>query len=214
MKKPNNAPISVIYMDDFFIAIHKPAELLSVPAKDRTLPNAYDAVAARFGEVHIAHRLDAATSGVLLFARTRAMLSAVQTQWRAQTVAKTYIALVRGCVRSPTAQPITLTYPIRADWPNRPRQLVDAVRGKPSVTLLRILRAHRQYTRVILTPKTGRTHQLRVHLAAFGYPILGDALYAENGGRGFARLFLHAHRLTFTHPILGAPIHLTAPLPF
>lgn len=159
----------------------------------------------------VVHRLDMATSGLLLMARGPAMQRQLSQLFERREIQKRYQAVVQGC---PAPQPdgwSLIDLPIAVDWPRRPLRIIDALHGKPSQTLWRIL-AHdstANSTRVELEPLTGRSHQLRVHLQALGHPMLGDALYAPEAVRaGAPRLLLHACGLRFIHPASGCTMEL------
>ena len=208
-----DAPL--VHVDDALIAADKPADLLSVPGRG---PRNADCLAARLQAVYadalIVHRLDMATSGLIVFGRGTGVQRALSIAFAERRVAKTYVAIVDGLMREDAGE---IDLPLIADWPNRPRQMVDAVRGKPSHTRWRVLSrdAAQARTRVELAPVTGRSHQLRVHLAAVGHPILGDTLYAPPAAaEASARLLLHASRLQLAHPIDGQPLDLRSAPPF
>ena len=193
----------------------KPEGLLSVPGRGE---DKQDCVAARvkcmFPDALIVHRLDMATSGLFLMARGVEVQRKLSIAFAGRDVHKRYVAVVDGLLREDEG---TIDLPLIADWPNRPRQMVDHERGKPSLTHWRVL--HREVpartTRVELEPITGRSHQLRVHLSSIGYPILGDALYAPPRVQSAApRLMLHATRLELTHPATGEAITFDSPAPF
>ena len=165
---------------------------------------------ARFGKVYHVHRLDMATSGALLFARSEETCNLLAKQFRDRSVGKVYLAEVLGRVKDPQFE---INVPIRADIDNRPRQVVDFVQGKASVTIGRVLEYRMKpvidehgsnvtSTVVELVPLTGRTHQLRLHLSHFGHPILGDDLYSSQLAQDISegRLHLHAYKLVFSHP--------------
>ena len=205
----------LVHVDDALIAADKPADLLSVPGRG---PQNADCVAARLQSVYsdalIVHRLDMATSGLIVFGRGAAVQRALSIAFAERQVAKTYVAVVAGLVQQDAGE---IDLPLIADWPNRPRQMVDAVRGKPSRTRWRVLSrdVERRCTRVELEPVTGRSHQLRVHLQAIGHPILGDTLYAPPALAGASpRLLLHASRLQLAHPTAGHALDLLSAPPF
>jgi tRNA pseudouridine32 synthase/23S rRNA pseudouridine746 synthase len=205
----------LIHVDDALIAADKPADLLSVPGRG---PENADCLSARLQAVHadalIVHRLDMATSGLIAFARGAEVQRALSIAFAERRVAKTYVAVVDGLMRADTGE---IDLPLIADWPNRPRQMVDMVRGKPSRTRWRVLARDtaRCRTRVELEPVTGRSHQLRVHLQAIGHPILGDTLYAPPAvAESAPRLLLHASRLRLAHPVDGTTLDLHSPPPF
>ena len=198
---PAHHGLDVIYLDSHYLAVNKPAGLLSVPG--RGLEKA-DCMASRvnleYPEALIVHRLDMSTSGVLLMARSLEAQAAMGKRFEYREVEKTYIARVAG--ECPLAGNIDL--PLITDWPNRPRQIVDHEVGKSAFTQYERLDYSERYdvSRVSLHPKTGRSHQLRVHMASIGHPILGDELYApDEWVDGQQRLYLHAQSLRFEHPL-------------
>ncbi|MCA0176324.1 MAG: RluA family pseudouridine synthase [Proteobacteria bacterium] len=199
----------ILYVDAALIAIDKPAGLPAVPGRPAELR---DCVASRvqalYPDALVVHRLDMATSGLMLMARGRTAQQTLSRAFEARHIDKTYEAWVAGSLAEDAG---TIALPLAADWPNRPRQRVDAERGKPAITHWRVLARQAGATRLALHPITGRSHQLRVHLAAIGHPILGDALYAPQ--HPAARLLLHAQALTLPHPASGAALSLQAPLP-
>jgi tRNA pseudouridine32 synthase/23S rRNA pseudouridine746 synthase len=183
----------IVHLDDAVVVVDKPSGLLSVPG--RSEPDcAWARVQALHADALVVHRLDMATSGLLLFARGAAMQRALSLDFAERRVAKRYIAVVGGRLQAEGWQQIEL--PLIADWPNRPLQKVDHQRGKPSTTRWRVLGQEPLGTRLELEPITGRSHQLRVHLQALGHPIVGDTLY---GGASAPRLLLHASRLALPH---------------
>ncbi len=206
------AEIPLIHADECCLVVDKPAGLLSVPGRG---PDKQDCAAARlqatFPDALVVHRLDMATSGLLLFARGLAAQRAMSAAFERGDVRKRYQAVVQGRMTPPEAIGPTqewegesgwglIDLPIMADWPQRPLQKV-APEGRASRTLWRILAREANATRVELAPLTGRTHQLRVHLLALGHPILGDALYGDTGVRERSpRLLLHASQLAIAHP--------------
>ena len=204
-----------VHVDATFIVVNKPSGLPSVPGRGEHLHDCMAArVQARYSDALVVHRLDMATSGLMLLARGlnhQRLLSAGFAQRR---VDKRYVAVVHGRVALPAGE---INLPLSADWPNRPRQRVDLAAGKPSLTHYTVLAfdvpQHR--TRLELRPVTGRSHQLRVHLQALGHPILGDTLYAPAHVQDLStRLLLHAQALGFAHPATGEPLNFEAPAPF
>ena len=190
-------------------AFDKPAGLLTVPGRPKTHADCLETRARdRFGWARAAHRLDLATSGVVLVALSPPALSALMGQFAARSVEKRYVAVVAGMVAEESG---AVDLPLRADWPNRPRQVV-AEDGKPARTLWRVIGREASATRLALTPVTGRSHQLRVHMAAIGHPILGDPLYGEAAAA--PRLMLHAESLRFRDPDTGETRRLRAAPPF
>ncbi len=192
--------MKLIHCDDSLLVADKPPGLLAVPGRGADKQDCLSArVQAEFPDALVVHRLDMATSGLMVFGRGTEMQRRLSRLFHDRKVSKRYEALVAGRL-APTSGEIGL--PLGADWPNRPLQKVDHETGKHSLTRYRVLTydADADITRVELEPVTGRTHQLRVHLAAIGHPIIGDALYA---GRRADRLFLHASSLSFVHPRTG-----------
>ncbi|TXD66999.1 RluA family pseudouridine synthase, partial [Mitsuaria sp. TWR114] len=195
----------VLHADDHLVVVDKPSGLLSVPGRGEDKQDcAWARVAAGWPDALIVHRLDQSTSGLIVFARGEAMQRALSEAFAARLVDKRYEAVVHGLVARDAFE---IDLPLIVDWPNRPRQMVDAERGKPSLTRVRVLQRDLAAgtTRVELEPVTGRSHQLRVHLLAAGHPILGDALYAPPEILARApRLLLHARDLRLP-AVLDAP---------
>lgn len=211
---PPPPPILIVHADDALVAVDKPAGLLSVPGRGADKADcAALRVQAQFPDAQTVHRLDMATSGLLLFARGAAMQRALSVLFETRDVVKHYEAVVDGLVEQDEDE---IDLPLLADWPQRPRQKVDHLHGKPSLTRYRVL--HRdpttRTTRLALQPLTGRTHQLRVHLLAIGHPIAGDALYATAEMPTAPRLMLHATRLELRHPLTSQALILTSKPPF
>ncbi|BCK88903.1 ribosomal large subunit pseudouridine synthase A [Sideroxyarcus emersonii] len=207
---PGNSAPDLLYSDESLLVAVKPAGLLAVPGRGA---DKQDCLSLRlqqeFPDVLVVHRLDMATSGLLVFARGVSMQRRLSNMFRDREVDKRYVAVVAGRLE-PAAGEVDL--PIAADWPNRPLRKIDAVAGKPSLTRYRSLSHGVDCTRVELEPVTGRTHQLRIHMAAIGHPILGDALYGDSASA--PRLLLHACSLGFAHPLSGAPLNFSHPPPF
>ena len=203
---PTHEGLDVVYRDRDLLVVNKPAGLLSVPGRG---PERQDCLALRVRETcpdaRIVHRLDMETSGLMLFARTALAQRGLSRQFERREVRKEYVAVVQG--RMPQVAG-TVDLPLMRDWPNRPRQKVDHVQGKASLTHYRRLGecGDAPGTRLLLTPVTGRTHQLRIHLNYIGYPIVGDRLYGD--GKDAERLLLHASALSFSHPAEGRLLHL------
>ncbi len=204
-----------VHIDDACIVVDKPHGLLSVPGRGEHLQDCAAArVQAHCADALVVHRLDMATSGLLLFARGVPAQRRLSDAFARREVHKRYVAVVHGAVAQDAGD---IDLPLRTDWPNRPRQRIDAEHGKPSLTRYRVLGrdALRHTTRLELTPLTGRSHQLRVHLLALGHPILGDALYAPAEVQAQTdRLLLHADALGFAHPVSGEPLRFEVPAPF
>lgn len=211
--RPPLEPVRYVHVDDDLIVIDKPPGLLSVPGRGEEKADcAVARTNADYPGALTVHRLDMATSGLLLLARSKEVQAALSGLFEHGEVDKEYICDVWG---SPDPSEGRIDLPLITDWPNRPRQKVDHEIGKPSCTLYATLAASRMGARLRLAPLTGRSHQLRVHLAAIGHPILGDELYAHNAARAAApRLHLHASRIGLIHPATGERLDLEAPCPF
>jgi len=201
----------IIHEDNALIVINKPSGLLSVPGK--TEPDCAEARIRRYCPATLlVHRLDLPTSGIMIFAKTAPVQRHLGLQFEKRMTRKTYIARVWGEVMPDSG---TVNLPLTADWPNRPRQMVNHERGKPSVTDWEVLSRKNGITRLALFPQSGRSHQLRVHCLELGHPILGDRIYAHKDAFEAAkRLQLHAHSLSIRHPIGGEWIEFEAPCPF
>ena len=211
---PPQGELSILYEDDDLVIIEKPAGLLSVPGR---LPehhdSAYYRVLEQFPNAKITHRLDMATSGILMFAKHRDAEVAVSKMFQARTVKKNYIALVQG--KLPDTGRIEV--PLITDWENRPRQIVHFELGKQALTLYEHLEYDeaKDVSRVLLTPITGRSHQLRVHLQYIGHPITGDKLYHPQPTRSpLGRMALHASYLAFTQPLSGVELEIVCDAAF
>ena len=207
--------VAWVFVDAACIVVNKPGGLLSVPGRGAHLQDCMAArVRACCADALVVHRLDMATSGLLLFARGVQVQRRLSDSFARREVDKRYVAVVHGLVAQPAGD---IDLPLLADWPNRPRQRVDLEHGKPSLTHYEVLGrdAVEHTTRLALRPRTGRSHQLRVHLQALGHPILGDALYAPPQVQAQAdRLLLHADGLAFAHPVSGARVCFEAAAPF
>ncbi len=203
--------IPVVHADGACVVVLKPPGLLAVPGRgDDKQDCLWRRVQADWPDALVVHRLDQATSGLMLLARGLPAQRALSAQFEARTVVKRYVAVVAGALDGTDWQRIDL--PIAADWPNRPRRVVHPD-GQPSQTRWRTAPAQTPpwpgATRLELEPLTGRTHQLRVHLQALGHPILGDALYGDAATA--PRLLLHAAHLGFRHPADGRAMAFDAP---
>lgn len=209
---PPEVPLEILFQDDQIIVANKPSGLLSVPGK---LEGRADCLVSRLQAAHwdtlLVHRLDCDTSGVMIFARTKQAQGFLGQEFEKRRAKKTYIARVWGHL-TPDEGHVDL--PLCADWPNRPRQMVDHVNGRPAQTDWKVIDRDAETTRVRLFPLTGRSHQLRVHMLAMGCPILGDPIYATGKAREFPRLMLHAESLTLHHPATHQLVTFTAPCPF
>lgn len=210
------APLpSILFEDDHLLIVDKPADILTVPGRG---PEKQDCVINRllthYPNARIVHRLDMATSGVLVIALSHGAQSQMSQLFANREVEKRYIAIVGGNL-SPHSGSIDL--PLICDWDNRPKQKVDTIHGKKAHTDYTLLdySVNEGSSRVELIPLTGRSHQLRVHMQAIGHPILGDYFYAPAYlQKQSNRLLLHACELTFIHPIEQYPITITSPVPF
>ncbi|HDL7752326.1 TPA: bifunctional tRNA pseudouridine(32) synthase/23S rRNA pseudouridine(746) synthase RluA [Yersinia enterocolitica] len=197
----------VLYQDQHIMVVNKASGLLSVPGR---APENKDSVMTRiradFPTAESVHRLDMATSGVIVVALTKAAERELKRQFREREPKKSYIARVWGHLAQDEG---LIDLPLICDWPNRPKQKVCYETGKPSQTLYQVLsRDADGSTRVKLSPITGRSHQLRVHMLAIGHPILGDGFYAHPEAKAMAsRLQLHAQELCITHPEFGTVMH-------
>lgn len=207
--------IGLVFVDDTLLVVDKPPGMLSVPGRGNGVTdNLATRVAAEFADALIVHRLDQATSGLMLFARGAAMQRALSLCFEKRRVHKHYEAVVAGTPASPEGE---VDVPLRLDWPQRPRQVTDVLAGKPALTRWRTLgpvpRGDGAATRMALFPVTGRSHQLRVHMAFIGHPILGDDLYAPLPPQA-PRLLLHAAELGFVHPLTGGECRFESAVPF
>jgi tRNA pseudouridine32 synthase/23S rRNA pseudouridine746 synthase len=212
--------LALVHADAALLVFDKPAGLLAVPGRGEDKQDCLAARAqAEFPDARVVHRLDMATSGLIVLARGAPAQRALNLAFEKRQVHKQYEAVVAGRLEpAVTDDPWNLIdLPLIVDWPNRPRSIVDHAIGKPSRTRWQVLGHDPQAgtTRVLLEPVTGRSHQLRVHLLALGHPILGDPLYAPAAARVAApRLLLHARRLALFHPATGEPLVFDSPPPF
>ena len=209
---PPQTPLSILHDDHQVLLVDKPSGLLSVPGKGEHLADCLLArVQAAFPMALLVHRLDRDTSGVMIFALTPHAQRHLGLQFEKRQTKKTYVARVWGEMAEKTG---TVDLPLIVDWPNRPLQMVDHENGKQAQTDWRAIRAKGGETRVRLMPRTGRSHQLRVHMLALGHPILGDPFYATGPAREHPRLMLHSETLQFRHPDGGQGTRITAKSPF
>lgn len=209
---PPPDPPEIIYTDHEVLVVNKPSGLLSVPGRG---PEKADCLIERlrgaFPTVLLVHRLDLDTSGVMVFGLTPHAQRMLSKQFEERKTKKTYLARLAGRLEPKTGR---VDLPLIVDWPNRPRQKVDHEEGKPAQTDWRVIKTSDAETRVRLSPLTGRSHQLRVHMAETGHPILGDTLYASGEALDHPRLMLHAENLRFRHPDSGVMQSFSAPAPF
>ncbi len=211
---PCPRPPNIIYEDDQLLLVNKPEFLLTVPGRH---PLNQDCLITRIQATHptasVVHRLDLDTSGILIVPLDKSAHAHISRQFQERTIEKTYHAIVHG-VPNPDSGSIDL--PIAPDWQNRPRQVISQDRGKKALTHYQLIEAKgTKKSRLLLQPVTGRSHQLRIHLASIGHPILGCDMYAHHEALAMsARLMLHAHRIELEHPGTGNRFSGEAPLPF
>ena len=224
-RPPADAGLDVCYEDEALLVINKPGGLLSVPGRGPLMADCLvSRVQLRYPDALIVHRLDLPTSGLIVLARGPETQRRMSTLFQDRLVDKTYTAVVAGTLASDAGE---VNLPLITDWPQRPRQKVDLSAGKPALTRWRVLERradaaeaeawgeHLATTRVALTPVTGRSHQLRVHMMSLGHPIVGDPMYASEAVRAQAsRLLLHASHLCFAHPLSGQTVQVESVAPF
>ncbi len=205
--------LDILYQDKDIMVVNKPAGLLSVPGRDPAHSDSiYSRARSLYPNAQIVHRLDMATSGVMVVALRKKAESELKRQFRDRETGKVYYARVAGHVSSKIEK---VDLPLICDWPNRPKQKVDHTVGKPSLTYVEPISYGKRSTLVKLTPITGRSHQLRVHMMAIGHPILGDGFYADLLAKSLSpRLLLHATALSFTHPYSQSPQAFSTLVPF
>ncbi len=213
---PPDTGLELLHAEPAFVVLAKPPGLLSEPGRG---PEKRDSLLIRaqavYPDARIVHRLDMLTSGAIVLARETLAHASLSEAFRERRVDKRYEALVHG---RPAHDEGEIDLPLVVDWPNRPRQLVCHATGKPSLTRYRVTGEARvaglgTLTRIALAPVTGRTHQLRVHLAALGCPIAGDPFYGVEGDAS-PRMMLHACRLALPHPLTGEPLAFESAVPF
>lgn len=205
--------LQIIHLDHDIVVIDKPSMLLSVPGRGADKQDSVvSRLAGHFGFAREVHRLDWETSGVLVVALNADAHRALSRQFQDREVEKHYLAVVYGEIEGQTG---SVALPLRCDWPNRPRQIVNTQQGKSALTHWQLLASEGGCSRLWLHPITGRSHQLRVHMQAIGHPILGDGLYAHRTALAMApRLLLHASSLTISHPSSGDRLCFESPTPF
>ncbi|UWR22218.1 RluA family pseudouridine synthase [Sulfitobacter sp. S190] len=209
---PPDGPLEILHEDSQVVLVDKPSGLLSVPGKGPHLADCLlSRVQAAFPDALLVHRLDRDTSGVMIFALTPHAQRHLGLQFEKRMTRKTYVARVWGVPAEKTG---TVDLPLIVDWPNRPLQKVCHETGKSAQTDWRVVKDEQTTARVRLTPHTGRSHQLRVHMLALGHPILGDPFYATGPARAFDRLMLHSEELRFKHPEGGRSVKIRTPAPF
>ncbi len=209
---PPDGPLRILHEDAQIVVVDKPAGLLSVPGKGAHLADCLMArLEAAMPGVLLVHRLDRDTSGVMVFARTPGAQRHLGLQFERRVPTKTYIARLKGILAPETGR---VDLPLGVDWPNRPLHHVDHANGRPARTDWRVVRTDGGETRVRLMPRTGRTHQLRVHMLTLGHPILGDPFYAPETAAAHPRMMLHSESLRLRHPDGGAWMTVSAPPDF
>lgn len=209
---PPQDPLDILHEDEALIVVNKPAGLLSVPGRGEHLADCLlSRLQAAFPQALLVHRLDRDTSGVMVFAMTPHAQRHLSAQFEARKTRKAYVARLAG--RLEPAQG-SVDLPLIVDWERRPRQKVCAETGKPALTEWRVMRHEGDETRVRLMPKTGRSHQLRVHMLSLGHVILGDPIYAEGAAAAHPRLMLHSEELRLKHPDSGRGMRFRAAAPF
>ncbi|GIU26512.1 pseudouridine synthase [Shewanella colwelliana] len=210
---PTTPWLDIVYQDKDILVVNKPSGLLSVPGRKAAYHDSvYARVLAEHPNAQIVHRLDMATSGIIVVALRRSAERELKRQFRERETKKTYYARVAGYVKQTMG---TVDLPLICDWPNRPKQKVDHKIGKSSTTHFEVISRAKRSSLVKLTPITGRSHQLRVHMMALGHPILGDNFYADPlAKRLAARLLLHAQSLTIKHPYSGESMTFSTEIPF
>lgn len=207
--------LDILFVDDDIIVVDKPADLLSVPGRD---PSNFDSVYSRlcemYDEVHTTHRLDMKTSGVMIFARHKDSLRHLNKQFEKRIPQKQYQAILEGKLTPNTG---AVNFPLICDWPNRPKQMICYEHGKPSLTRWHVIEYINDKTRVNYFPKTGRSHQLRLHSIGLGHRIVGDDLYMtedEISKNTAHRMMLHAHSIELFHPSTNEKVVFISPIPF
>ena len=209
---PPDDPLDVIHADHEILVVSKPSGLLSVPGKGPELADCLlTRIQAVYPEALLVHRLDRDTSGVMVVALTPHAQRHLGLQFEKRHVKKTYVARVWGEMADKTG---TVDLPLIVDWPNRPRQMVDRVNGRSAQTDWQVQRVGAGETRVRLYPRTGRSHQLRVHMKEIGHPILGDPFYASGAALEHSRLMLHSENLRLRHPDGGRGMSFSSKTPF
>ena len=207
---PPQTSLNKVYQDNDLIVVEKPSGLLSTPGR---LPEHRDSVLTRcqeeFSRIQLVHRLDMATSGLLILAMNKVAERSLKNQFSNRTVKKVYFAEVNGVMQNNFGQ---INEPLICDWPNRPKQKICYEYGKPSITNFEVIKRFDKTSLVKLTPITGRSHQLRVHMMSIGHPILGDRFYSQD--QNAQDMHLHAFSLDFCHPLTQKKIKVVSSCPF
>lgn len=203
----------ILYADDHLIVANKPSGLLSVPGRGLDKQECLlSHLLVDFPDAKIVHRLDMDTSGLMVVARSAEVHRHLSRQFQERQTQKTYHAICSGCLNSSSGY---TNLPMRCDWERRPLQMIDFKQGKGAQTFWKVLKQNTDSFLVELTPITGRSHQLRLHMKSLGHPILGDNLYADPHSLQLSkRLLLHAKTLSFTHPITEEFISFDCPTDF
>lgn len=207
---PMHPYLKIVYADDDLLVLDKPSGLLSVPGKALEHKDSLQLRVQRvYPTATVVHRLDMATSGLMLFALNKASHRHISKQFELREVSKTYFARVHGHLKQDAGE---VSAPLICDWPNRPKQMVDTERGKSALTYYEVVSQDSFSSLVKLRPHTGRSHQLRVHMLHIGHPILGDRLYAKGEAlMSSPRLALHAQDIVFRHPVNEQAMHFHSP---
>ncbi|MGX5914973.1 RluA family pseudouridine synthase [Aliidiomarina sp. Khilg15.8] len=210
---PQSPWLQILYRDEDILVLNKPSGLLTVPGKAAHHKDCLERrVKTALPGARIVHRLDMATSGLILMALHKKAQGALGQQFEKRQVKKRYRARVQGQL---PANEGMIELPLRCDWPNRPRQMVDHEHGKSACTHYEVVTSEQDYSDVLLFPVTGRSHQLRVHMWQSGCPILGDRLYGNTAStQAASRLLLHAEALSFAHPVTGVAMDFEIPASF
>jgi tRNA pseudouridine32 synthase/23S rRNA pseudouridine746 synthase len=212
---PEDTGLAIVHLDEHLLVVDKPAGLLTVPGRGQGREDCLvSRVQLRYPDALVVHRLDMATSGLVVLARGNTMQRRLSALFQEREVNKVYTAIVHGLIDADEGE---VDLPLITDWPRRPMQMVCHRQGKASLTHFKVLarEAGKACTRVALAPVTGRSHQLRVHMLALGHAIVGDPLYGEREMQSpHPRLMLHASRLTLPHPGTGAVLSTSSVVPF
>ncbi|MGI5308042.1 bifunctional tRNA pseudouridine(32) synthase/23S rRNA pseudouridine(746) synthase RluA [Rheinheimera sp. WS51] len=210
---PTEPYLDIIYQDQQLVVFNKPSGLLTVPGKAIEHKDSLEYRARLvWPEIRLVHRLDMSTSGIVIMALTADSQRQLNWQFQLRETQKHYIANVWGQLAANSG---SIDLPLICDWPNRPKQKVCYQHGKPSLTHYQVISQNQDSSRILLTPITGRSHQLRVHMQWLGHPILGDKFYAHQAAFTKAnRLQLHAEALTIRHPSSNKKMQFTCPCPF
>ena len=212
---PPHKNLDILYVDKDLLVVNKPGGLLSVPGRGEDKQDCLiSRIVKEYADALIVHRLDMATSGLMVIARNKDCHRMLSDLFQKREVNKSYTAVVDGIVEQDDGE---INLPLITDWPNRPRQKVDYEVGKPSITHYKVIQrdAEQNQSRVKLMPVTGRTHQLRVHMQSLGHAILGDGLYANEAAiKKSSRLLLHSGFLEFIHPVTKQLISYNNKAPF